>query len=709
MRVEQVVVMGMVVAMAAVVAGCGPRGREADNPLLETWDTPLGAPPFDRIRPEHFEPAFEAAMAAHDREIQAIVTNPEPPTFANTIAALDASGELLERVRLVFENLVEADTSDELQEIARRVNPKLSRHEDSIFMNEALFRRVKAVWDARENAGLDPEQSRLLEKVYRRFVRGGATLDPKAKRQLEEINARLAELTTRFGDNLRREMNAVALLITDPADLAGLPPQVRDAAAELAEASGHPGAWAFNLQRTSWTPFMQYSTRRDLRKKLYTAYLGLCAHGGETDNRELAARIAALRVRRARLLGYPTHAAYVLEENMAGTPDAVYDLLRRLWTPALEKAKAERDALQALARRLGDDIRLEKWDWWYYAEKLRAEKYAFDESEVRPYLELHRVREATFDLAHRLWGLEFVKRPDVPVYHPDVEAYEVRDADGSTLALFYWDPYARESKRGGAWMNVYRNQWVTPEGRDVRPIVVNVTNIARPPEGRPALLSLDEAATIFHEFGHALHGMLSRVHHRSLSGTNVDRDFVEFPSQFFEAWALEPEILKEYAVHWQTGEPIPDELVARIRRARTFNQGFATTEYLAASFLDMDWHTLTDDTPRETEAFEAASMERIGLIPEIAPRYRTPYFGHIFSGGYAAGYYSYVWAEVLDADAFAAFREAGLFDPELARRFREAILERGDTEDPMTLYVRFRGRKPSIEPLLERRGLLEVR
>ena len=695
-------VLGMTALL--VLGACTGQQAPAENPLLAEWTGPFGAPPFDRIRDEDFEPAFEAAIAAHAAEVEAIASSTEPPTFANTVEALERSGQLLDRVSKVFFNLNAARTSDVLQATARKVSPLLAGHRDDIMLDEALFSRVKAVWDQRDELDLTPEQRRLLEKQYTEFVRNGANLEGADRDRFREINAELSKLTTRFGENLLKEMNAVALLIEDEEDLAGLPQGVRDAAAALARAQGHEGAWAFNLQRTSWTPFLQYSERRDLREKLYTAYTGLCAGGGDTDNREIAARIAALRVERANLLGYPTHAAWVLEENMAKTPEAVFELLDQLWTPALARAKRERDELQGIATRMGDHITLAAWDWWYYAEKLRAEKYAFDEAEVKPYLELDRVRQAAFDTANRLWGITFTLRDDVPVYHPDVQAWEVRDADGSLLGLYLTDYFARESKRGGAWMDNYRDQW-RENGENVRPIIVNVCNFSKPPEGQPALLSLDEASTLFHEFGHFLHGLFAQGTYASLSGTNVAQDFVEMPSQMMENWAFAPEVLPTYAVHHETGEPIPAELIAKLERAKRFNQGFATTEYLAASFLDMDWHTLTTPEEKDPMAFEAAAMERLGLIPEIYPRYRTPYFSHIFAGGYSAGYYSYVWAEVLDADAFAAFEETGLFDPDLARSYRENILEKGDSEPAMVLYERFRGARPSIQPLLERRGL----
>ena len=698
----------LLVTSVLVVAGCGcdesctPDG--GDNPLLVESTLPFGAPPFDLIEEAHFAPAFEEAMQVHQGEIVAIVDQADEPTFANTIEALDLSGRLLDSVHLIFLNLNAANTSEGLQALAKEINPKLAGHRDDILMNEGLFARVKAVYDERESMEFTTEQARLLDKVYRRFVRGGANLDAEAKARLKELNAEITTLSTQFGENLLKEMNAVALLIEDEADLDGLPQSVRDAAAAVATAQGHEGAWAFNLQRTSWTPFLQLSQRRELRERLYTAYIQLCSHGDETDNTQLASKIASLRVERAKVLGYANHAAYQVEENMAETPERVRELLDKLWPPALAKATAERAELQALAESLGDDIKIEMWDWWYYSEKLRAAKYDFDEEAVKPYLELSKVRQAALDVAGELWGLTFVQREDLPGYHPDVMVFEVLDADGSHIGLYYVDYFARESKRGGAWMEDVRRQWKA-DGNDIRPIVTNVCNFSKPSEGQAALLSLDEGATLFHEFGHALHGLLSDVTYASLSGTSVAQDFVELPSQMMENWAFDPAVLPTYARHFETGEPIPEALIEKLQKAKQFNQGFETTEYLAASILDMDWHTLGEAAEQDAEAFEAASMNRIGIIPEIAPRYRSPYFGHIFSGGYSAGYYSYVWAEVLDADGFEAFKEAGVFNPELARSYRENILSAGDSEAPMVLYERFRGAAPSIDALVARRGL----
>jgi peptidyl-dipeptidase Dcp len=689
------------VAILLLGACTAPSPNDAVNPLLAAWDTPFGAPPFADIRAEHFEPAFTAAMAEHAEEVAAIALQDDGPTFANTVEALERSGQTLARVRAVFNNLNQAHTNSELQELARTINPALAAHRDDILLNRDLFVRVKSVFDARDDLALSAEQRRLLEKTHRRFVRGGADLDEDAQTRLRELNGELSRLTTQFGENLLADMNAVALLIEDEADLAGLPSSVRDAASALAESSGHPGAWAFNLQRTSWTPFLQYAEKRELRQRLATAYLDLAGD----DNAPLASSIAALRAERAAVLGYASHAHYQLEENMAEEPGRVDDLLQQLWTPALARAKAERTEMEQLARAEGQEIDLELWDWWYWAEKLRTATYAFDEEAVKPYLELESVRAAAFDVATRLFGVRFTERHDVPVYHPDVRAWEVTEADGSPVGLLYTDYFARESKRGGAWMDNYRQQWHREDGSDVRPIVVNVCNFSKPLEGQPALLSLDEAGTLFHEFGHAVHGLLADGVYASMSGTNVAQDFVELPSQMMENWAFAPEYLATYATHVDTGEPIPEDLVAKLQRARRFNQGFATTEYLAASILDMRWHTRADTKPADPLAFEEEAMQAIGLIDEIAPRYRSTYFGHIFSGGYSAGYYSYVWAEVLDADGFEAFRETDLFDPDVATSYRTHILAAGDSEAPMELYRRFRGAEPTIDALLDRRGL----
>lgn len=678
--------------------------RLSDNPLLNEWSTPFEAPPFEEIRERHYRPAFEKGMQEQLAEIAAIVESAEAPTFENTVEALERTGRMLVRINSVFRGLNSAHTNDELQALAKEINPRLARHQDDILMNVALFARVKAVYGQRDEIELPPEQRMLLDETYRDFVRGGSNLDEDRKARLRGINEELSRLSTQFGENLFKEMNSIALLIEDERALAGLPQSVRDAAAETAADQGHEGKWGFTLQRTSWTPFLQFSERRDLRQKLYGAYTNLGSNDNEYDNKALATRIAALRAERAALLGYETHADFVLEKNMAERPDRVTALLDKLWRPSLARAKAERAELQAMLKGEGGDFELAGWDWWFYAERLRRAKFDFDEQAVKPYLQLKNVLQAAFDVAHKLFGVAFEARTGVPVYHPDVRAYEVVDADGAHLGLFYVDYFTRQSKEGGAWMDSYREQW-KEGGREVRPIVYNVCNFSKPSAGQPALLSLDEARTLFHEFGHALHGLLADGTYESLSGTNVPGDFVELPSQMMENWAFAPEVLPTYARHHESGELIPDDLIEKLQRARRFNQGFLTAEYLAASILDMRWHTLRDARERDPLTFETGVMQAIGMIPEISSRYRTPYFAHIFSGGYSAGYYSYVWAEVLDADGFEAFKQRGLFDADLALSYRKNILEAGGSEPPMELYKRFRGAEPSIEPLLARRGL----
>ncbi len=677
------------------------------SPLLSEWKTPFGMPPFDAIRPEHFVPAFDEGIAQRKREVAAIDANPDPPTFANTIEALENGGELLARVSTVFFALTGAETNDDLQAIARKVSPRLSALRDDVFLDEALFARVKAVRERRSTLGLKPVQAKLLEETWKEFVRGGANLPPEKKARFREINQELSTLGLKFSDNLLKETNGYRLVLENKEDLAGLPPAVVEAAADAARREKLDGKWLFTLQAPSIWPFLTYSERRELRKQLLTAYVTRCDHGDALDNKAILARMAALRAERAQLLGYRTHADFVLEENMAKTPAGVYGLLDRLWKPALGVAKEEAAALQESIRASGGTFALEPWDWRFYAEKVRKARYDLDDGALRPYFPLDRVREGAFLVAHRLYGITFTERTDLPKYHPEVRTFEVKDADGTHLAVYTVDYHPRPGKRGGAWCGRLRGTWVK-DGVDVRPIVTNVTNFTRPTADAPALLSLEEVETLFHEFGHALAGILSRVPYRSLA--SVPRDFVELPSQIMENWALEPEVLAVYARHWKTGEPIPAELVEKIRKAATFDQGFATVEYLSAALLDMDWHTLAEPKEPDATAFEKASMARMGMPREIVVRYRSPYFNHVFGpgGGYSAGYYSYIWSEVLDSDAFALFKEKGLFDPATAASFRKEILEKGGTEEAMVLYKRFRGREPSVEPLLVKRGLAAI-
>lgn len=677
----------------------------AENPLLQTFRAAFGAPPFDQIEPRHFLSAFEEAMATQKREVEAILLESADPDFANTIEALERSGLLLETLDNLISSLNSADTTPELQEIIARVASSLAQHSDDLLLDPRLFDRIKAVVESQDRESLSQVQQRLLDQTWREFIRGGANLADADKEKLRRYNQRLAILSQQFYKKVLAEDNAFELVIDKEEDLAGLPPGSRYAAARAAEERGHAGGWVFTLHKPSLIPFLQYAERRELREKIYQAYVQRGNHDDQNDTKAIIREIVLLRSQRARLLGYESHAHMVLEENMAEAPEKVDALLRRLWTPALERAKNERAEMQALIDQEGGGFRLAPWDWWFYAERIRSQRYDFDEEELRPYFALERVRDGAFLVAERLFGIQFHRLSDIPTYHEEVEVFEVRDGDGSHLALFYCDFHPRPSKRGGAWMATFRDQWTPADGDDIRPLVTNVCNFTRPTGDQPALLSLEEVYTLFHEFGHALHGMLTRCTYRSHSGTEVSRDFVELPSQLFENWATAPEVLALYARHHATGAVIPTELVEKMTRARQFNQGFATTEYLAASFLDMAWHTVVTDEELDVHTFESAVVEELGLIPEIAPRYHSTNFSHIFGGGYASGYYSYVWAEVLDADTFHAFEEAGIFDPELAFSYRKNILEAGDTRPPMELYRRFRGADPSIEPLLERRGL----
>ncbi len=674
---------------------------DSANPLLGEWKTPFGAPPFGEIKPEQFLPAFQEAIRRHDREVAAIAENPAAPTFANTVAALDDSGELLARVNNVFGLLTSAETNEQLQAVEAQVKPMLAAHADDVYLNEALFARVEAVYRDRAQLHLNPEDATLLARTYRRFVRGGAKLSPEQKERLRAINGELSRLIVKFSDNLLRETNDYRLVVEDRERLAGLPADQVAAAAAAAQEAGLAGKWVFTLKAPSIWPFLQSAADRELRRQLLTAYSQRCDRGGATDNKEVFATIVALRAEKARLLGYPTWADFVLEEYMAKTPAAVYGFLEQLWRPALAKARAEAAELQAMLEAEGETFRLEPWDWRYCAEKVKKAKYDLDEEAIRPYLALENVRHGAFTLAHKLYGVNFTPRPEVPVYHPEVQVYEVTEENGRHIGLLYLDYHPRPGKRGGAWCGSIRDQWIK-DGATVTPIVYNVGNFSRPSGGAPALLSVDEAETLFHEFGHALHFLFSACRFRG--SATVAQDFVELPSQIMENWVFEPKLLELYARHFQTHEPMPAELVAKIRRAATFNQGFANTEYLAAALLDMDWHTLTTTQPQDVRAFEAASLKRWGLIGEILPRYRTTYFLHA-ADEYSAGYYSYIWSAVLDADAFQAFAETGdVFDRATGRRFRE-LLSKVGSEDPMELFKRFRGREPKVDALLAKRGL----
>ncbi len=675
-----------------------------ENPLLKEFKTPFGVPPFSKIKNEHYLPAIKEGIRLHQQEIAAIADNPQPPTFANTIDALELGGRVLTRLTNVFDNMTSALTSEALQKIAEEASPLRSSHGDDIRLNAKLFQRIKAVYEQKEELGLTAEQEMVLTRYYREFVRGGANLEGAQQEQLRAINQELALLTLKFGDHVLKETNDYSLIIDQSGDLAGLPPAMVSAAAEAAAECGHSGKWVFTLQAPSIFPFLQYAENRVLRRQIYEAYLQRGDQNNEYDNKKILSKIAALRVRKANLLGYPSHADFVLEENMAKKPENVYALLDQLWRPAKERSRQEVADMQAIIDREKGGFQLQPWDWWYYAEKVKKEKYALDEEALRPYFKLENVRSGVFGVAQKLWGITFTERKDIPVYHPDVRAFEVKEADGRHIGLLFVDYFPRASKRGGAWMSEYRGQQKL--GGRQTPVIVNVGNFSKPTADRPALLSLDEVETMFHEFGHALHGLLSDCTYPMIAGTSVARDFVELPSQIMENWAFEPQVLRTYAKHYQSGAAMPDELIAKIEQSGHFNQGFATVEYLAASYLDMDWHTLREPIEHDATLFEGQSLARIGLIPEIASRYRSPYFRHIFSGGYSSGYYAYIWAEVLDADAFQAFKESSLFDQTYASAFRKHILGAGGSEEAMTLYKRFRGREPGIEPLLKKRGLM---
>ncbi|MEO1417878.1 MAG: M3 family metallopeptidase [Bacteroidota bacterium] len=689
--------------------------QASDNPFERAWETPFGVPPFNEIKNEHYMPAFQKGMEENLTEIDAIVNNSEAPTFANTLEALERSGKLLSKVESVFYNLTGSNTNPALQELQRELSPLLSAHEDKIKLNEELFKRVETIWQARETLDLSSEQLKLLEDTRKRFVRSGALLNEEQKAQITEINAKLSELTTAFGQNLLAETNGFELIL-DKADLDGLSEGTIAAAAETAtqkmeeaeteEAkTAYKDKYVFTPHRSSMYPFLTESSRRDLREKLYKSYVQRGDNDNQTDNKKVEAEIAKLRAERAQLMGYETHAHFMLEERMLKTPEEVYDLLMQLWKPALERAKVEVADMQAVVDAEGQDFEIAAWDWWQYAEKVRKAKYDLDEAALKPYLSLDNVLKGVFETTNKLWGLSFTEQFDINVYHPDARVWEVKDKDGSHLGIFIGDYFTRSNKRGGAWMSSFKEQ-SNFDGKE-RPVVVNVCNFPAPVGDDPALLSFENVTTLFHEFGHAMHGILTNVSYPSMSGTSGPRDFTEFPAQLLEHWASEPEILKSFATHYQTGEVMPDELIDKLLKAAKFNQGFANTEYLAASLLDMNWHAIkADDEMKDADAFEAAAMDEIGLIDEIAPRYRSTYFAHIFAGGYAAGYYSYVHSAVLDSDGFEAFKETGdVFNQELAAKLRTHVYEKGSTEEAMDLYVKFRGRQPKIDALLKVRGL----
>jgi peptidyl-dipeptidase Dcp len=688
-------------AMSCMVCACGQQAADTDNPFLTEFETPYGTPDFNRIKVGHYEPAFLKGIEQQNQEIKAIVENPEEPTFENTIVALDNSEEILARVSGVFFALTEADTNDELMALEGKIAPMLSEHSDNIFLNQDLYKRVAAV-HAQEEAGkitLTTEQHYLLDKYYKEFIRSGAGLDAQKQERLREINKQLSTLTIEFGNHVLADNNDYLLVVDKKEDLAGLPEAVIEGAAHEAKAHGKDGKWVFTLQESSRTPLLQYAQNRELRKNIYQAYTSLGNRGNANDNKDVLKQVLALRLEKAQLMGFSNYAEYQLSDNMAKTPQNALDLLYGLWKYSIKNAEAEAAELQKIMDREGKGEKLEAWDWWYYAEKLRQEKYSLNEDEIKPYFSQEDVFNGLCMVVNKLYGITLTPCDSISVYNKDVKTYIVKDADGSLLGVFYSDYMPRASKRSGAWMSNFRE-----EQEGVRPLIYNVASFTKPAGDIPSLLTIDEARTMFHEFGHALHGLLTQCKYKGVSGTSVARDFVELPSQIMEHWAVAPEVLKMYAKHYKTREAIPDSLIAKIENQALFNQGFMTTELLAAAILDMEMHCLTTMEGFDVLQFEKQLMDKIGLIPQIAPRYRSTYFNHIM-GGYAAGYYCYLWAERLDTDAFEAFKEHGLFDQATATSFRKNILEKGGSDDPMKLYVTFRGAEPSIEPLLEARGL----
>ena len=681
-----------------------------ENPFYKNYKTQFEIPPFSEIEEKHFMPAYFKGMEEHNNEIEQIIQNTEKPSFENVIIAMERSGELLDKVNAVFFNLSGSATNEKLQEIEKEISPKLSQHYDSISLNPYIFKKVSLLWEDVDNLNLSQEERKILEETYKRFIRSGALLKGSDKDRYADINQEISKLSVQFSQNLLAETNNFEIILSRD-DLKGLPEDIVNLAKEEADNKfketsdkKYANKYIFTPHRSSMYPFLTYSERRDLREKLYTGYIMRGDNDNEYDNKNITSKIASLRVEKANILGFETHAHYVLDNTMAKTPEAVYELLNQLWEPALSRAKNELQELQKFVNEEGQNFKIASWDWWYYSEKVRKDKYNIDEEELKNFFTLDNTIDGIFKTANKLFGLTFEEKFDIELYHPDARVWQVKDKNGSHLGLYIGDYYTRSSKRGGAWMSTFKDQ-SNFDGRE-RPIVINVCNFPPPSKDKPSLLSFEHVTTLFHEFGHGLHGLLTNTHYRSLSGTSVSRDFVEFPSQVLEHWASEPELLKSYAKHYKTGEVISDELIDKMKNASKFNQGFANTEYLAATYLDMDWHSLVSTDIQDTNDFERKSFEKIGLIDEIVSRYRTTYFQHIFTSSYSAGYYSYIWAAVLDSDAFAAFKESGdIYNQDLASKYREYILEKGGTENPMELYQKFRGSNPNIGPLLEDRGL----
>ena len=679
---------------------------QAQNPFFEKYSTPHGTIPFEKIKTEHYEPAIREGINRHNAEIDAITNNPEAATFANTVAAYEKSGELLNQVSTVFGNLLSAETNDDMQELAKSIMPLLSEHGNNITLNEKLFARIKAVYDQKDQANLTPEQNKLLEKVYNSFVRSGANLEGEAKEQYRTLSKELSLLTLQFGENNLKETNDYKLVLTDPAQLAGLPQSAIDAAAETAKEKGVEG-WVFTLQAPSYSPFMTYASNRDLRCKLYMAYNTKCTHDNETNNLEIVKKLVNTRLAIAQLLGYSSFAEYNLQERMAENSGNVYKLLDQLLDAYTPTAKQEYAEVEALARQLeGSDFTVMPWDWSYYSHKLKDQKFQIDDEMLRPYFELSKVKEGVFGLATRLYGITFKKNSDIPVYHKDVDAYEVFDKDGKFLSVLYTDFHPREGKRAGAWMTSYKEQWIDEAtGENSRPHISIVMNFTKPTDTTPSLLTFSEFETFLHEFGHALHAILSEGEHESISGTHVYQDFVELPSQIMENWATEKEFLDLWAVNYKTGEPIPADLIAKIVAAENYQAAYFNVRQLLYGLNDMAWHSIDKPFEGDVELFERTAMAPAQVLPVVEGAAMSPAFSHIFAGGYAAGYYGYKWAEVLAADAFSLFKEKGIFNPEVAEAFRREILSKGGHEHPMTLYVNFRGHKPETKALIEKMGL----
>lgn len=678
-----------------------------NNPFFSEYSTFQQVPPFEDVRLEHFLPAFTEGMRRQQQEVADICNNPEPPSFSNTIEAFENSGAMLTNVSHVFSTLAATSSNDAMDALSQQIAPKMTQHYDKIYLNEAFFARVKAVHDQHDKISLASDQRKLLNDLYRHFVQAGATLNAEQKKELEDINQRLSVLEETFSKNVRKDAENYRLVLSEQSQLDGLPEDVINEARAEAIKAGMPEKWVFTIQRSSITPFLTYSSQRDLRKEIYLAYQQCGNNNNEYDNKTVILEILALRNRQAQLLGYPNYASYSLENSMAKTTENVYGLLGKMWPAAIEQARAEEKELQALIAKEGNTFTLEPWDWWYYAEKVRKDKYDLDENMLRPYFSLQGTIDGAFALANKLFGLRFVERHDIPTYHEQVRTFSVFDKDNNLIGLYYLDPFRREGKRSGAWMDTLRPQ-SRMAGKATLPLIINVLNFNPPatPEGI-SLLTLDEANTVLHEFGHALHGLLSSVRYASQAGTNVYRDFVEFPSQVMENWLIEPAYLKQYAKHFETGKPIPEDLIKKIQNSKRFNQGFAVTEYMAAAYLDLAWHTVDPAKVEDVEKFERETLKSLGLINTIAPRYHSTYFLHIFTSGYAAGYYSYQWSQILDADTFALFEKKGIFDRETAERYRKTILAKGGSEEAASLFKAFRGRDPQIAALLDRLGFTQ--